>query len=82
MAKKEYGRMESTPQRPNVKAAEAKNAFVKRQEDGMLTMMGVRPTVPAKMERFDAYMSNNGDSAQSFCDKLTAGIDKKAFPVC
>ena len=58
-----------------------KNAFVKKEQDVLKTMMGDRPTVPAEMKRFDAFMSNNGDTAQAMCDKLTSGIDKKAFPV-
>jgi hypothetical protein len=61
---------------------EAKNAYVRREQEVMKSMMGERPRVPAEMERFDAYMSNNGEHAQDFCEKLTAGIDKKAFPVC
>ncbi len=60
---------------------ESKNAFVKREQDIMKSMMGGKPTVPAEMERFNAYMSNNGDVAERLCDKLTVGIDKKAFPV-
>ncbi len=58
-----------------------KNAFVKKEQAVLKTMMGDRPTVPAEMKRFDAYMSNNGDTAQSMCDKLTSDIDHKAFPV-
>lgn len=61
---------------------ESKNAFVKREQEVMKTMMGDRPKVPAEMKRFNAFMSNNEETSESFCEKLTAGIDKKAFPVC
>ncbi len=58
-----------------------KNAFVKKEQDVLKTMMGERPTVPAEMKRFDAFMSNNAETAQAMCTKLTSGLDKKAFPV-
>lgn len=58
-----------------------KNAFVKREQEGMLKMMGDRPGAPAEMKRFNAFMSNNGEVAQKFARELTAGIDHKAFPV-
>ena len=61
---------------------DSKNAFVRREQDTMKTMMGKRPTVPAEMKRFDAFMSNNEQTSENFCEKLTAGLDKKAFPVC
>ncbi len=60
---------------------ESKNAFVKREQDVMKSMMGGKPAVPAEMERFNAYMSNSGEKAESFGSKLTEGLDKKAYPV-
>ena len=68
--------------RNKANAVESKNAFVRREQDVMKSMMGDRPTVPAEMKRFNAFMSNNGDTAEAMCEKLTSGIDKKAFPVC
>ena len=61
---------------------ESKNAFVRKEQDVLKTMMGDRPKVPAEMKQFNAFMSNNVDTAESMCNKLTSGIDKKAFPVC
>ena len=58
-----------------------KNGFVKKEQAVLKTMMGDRPTVPAEMKRFDAFMSNNAETSQAMCSKLTAGLDKKAFPV-
>jgi hypothetical protein len=62
------------------KMVESNNAFVKREQMRMRTMMGGRPTVPAEMKDFCAYMSNDGANAQEFARDLTRGIDD-AFPV-
>ncbi len=60
---------------------EKKNAFVRREQDSMKSMMGGKPAIPKEMERFNAFMSNNGEEAQKFARELTGGLDKKAFPV-
>lgn len=57
------------------------NAFVKREQEVMKSMMGDRPGAPAEMKKFNAYMSNSGEKAQESCRSLTQGLDKKAFPV-
>lgn len=62
-------------------SVEKKNAFVKREQATLKTMMGDRPGAPAEMKRFNAFMSNNGATAQASARKLTEGLDKKAFPV-
>lgn len=62
------------------KMVESNNAFVKREQMRMRTMMGGRPAVPREMKEFDAYMSNDGEAAQKFTRDLTRGIDD-CFPV-
>lgn len=57
------------------------NSFVKAQQARMAGMMGDRPGVPKEGKKFDAYMCNDGDAAESMARKLTSGLDKKAFPV-
>ncbi len=59
----------------------SKNAFVKKEQQNMKSMMGDRPGAPAEMKRFDAYMSNNEKTVDAAVQKATAGLDKKAFPV-
>jgi len=58
-----------------------KNAFVKKEQATMKSMMGDRPGAPAPMKKFNAYMSNDGDAAESLARSATEGLDKKAFPV-
>lgn len=57
------------------------NEFVKNEQANLKSMMGDRPGAPAEMKKFNAFMSNNGEVAQESARKLTAGLDKKAFPV-
>lgn len=59
----------------------ANNAFVKREQDVIKSMMGDRPVLKAEAKKFNAYMCNNGESAEQFGRELTKDIDKKAFPV-
>lgn len=57
------------------------NAFVKKQE-AVLASMGMKPAnLQEKYMHFDACMINDGEHAQSFARDLTAGLDKKAYPV-
>lgn len=56
------------------------NAFVKAEQARMKSMMGGRPGAPREMEEFNAYMSNDGEKAQSFTRKLCKSMDD-AFPV-
>lgn len=56
-------------------------AFVKSQQAKVEPMAGKNPRVSPEMFRYDAYMTNTGGRAQEFARKLTAGLDKKAFPV-
>lgn len=57
------------------------NSFVKQGQNNIKSMMGDRPGAPAEMKKFNAYMSNNENTVNATVSKLTAGLDKKAFPV-
>lgn len=65
----------------NDNSVKSKNAFVKAGEQNLKSMMGDRPKQNPKSYKFNAFMSNNGEGAMSFGEKLTKGLDKKAFPV-
>jgi len=58
-----------------------KNEFVKRQQAEVAGMAGRAPNLKAESMEFNAYMCNNGENAQRFAREVTAGLDKKAFPV-
>ncbi len=62
------------------KMVQSNNAFVKAEQQKLKAKMGNRPSMPPAMEEFDAYMSNDGEKAQSFGRKLCAGLDD-AFPL-
>lgn len=55
--------------------------FVKKQQAELSRHAGKAPKMNAEMNDFCAYMSNNGMHAQELAVKLTAGLDKVAFPV-
>lgn len=57
------------------------NAFVKKGQAQMKSMMGDRPGMPSEGKKFDAYMCNDGKAAEAAARRLTEGLDKKAFPV-
>ena len=59
----------------------ATNAFVKKQQAELSKYAGEAPKMDAMMMEFNAYMPNNGMHAQDMAVKLTAGLDKVAFPV-
>lgn len=44
-------------------------------------MAGKAPNLEGKYMNLDSCMMNNGDHAQKFGRELTAGLDKKAYPV-
>lgn len=60
----------------------ANNAFVKKNEAAMQSL-GMKKAVnlEGKYMMMDACMVSDGEHAQSFARSLTAGLDKKAFPV-
>lgn len=59
---------------------QSNNAFVKAEQAKMKSMMGDKPSIPKAMEKFDAFMSNNGEKAQESARKLCKGLDS-AFPL-
>jgi hypothetical protein len=59
----------------------AKDSFVKREQAATDKYAGKKPVMKADMFEFNANMQNNGAWAQEFGRKLTAGLDKVAFPV-
>ncbi len=56
------------------------NAFVKGEQNAMKSKMGDRPKLPAEMKKFNAYMSNDEDSAKDAQNKLCKGLED-AFPL-
>jgi hypothetical protein len=58
-----------------------KDAFVKREQRNKDKYAGRKPEMKADLMMFNAEMSNTGEHAQRLCKKLTAGLDKVAFPV-
>lgn len=71
----------NTRQRRYESEHSAKNAFVKREQMNKDKYAGRKPEMKADMFEFNANMQNNGAWAQEFGRKLTAGLDKVAFPV-
>jgi len=59
----------------------AKDAFVKREQAAKDKYAGRKPVMKADLMEFNAEMQNTGAWAQDFGRKLTAGLDKVAFPV-
>lgn len=59
----------------------AKDAFVKREQANKDKYAGRKPEMKADMFEFNANMQNTGEWAQGFGRRLTAGLDKVAFPV-
>lgn len=58
-----------------------RNEFVKREQAMQDKYAGRKPTMKSDMFEFNANMQNTGEWAQGFGKKLTAGLDKVAFPV-
>lgn len=59
----------------------AKNAFVKREQMQKDKYAGRKPEMKNDLMEFNANMQNNGEWAQGFGKRLTAGLDPIAFPV-
>lgn len=58
-----------------------RNSFVKSQQAKYSKMAGKAPEMSEKSMEFNAYMCNNGEHAQMLAQKITAGLDKLAYPV-
>lgn len=59
----------------------AKDAFVKKEQAAVRQYAGRKPIMKEDLMQFNAEMQNTGEWAQNFGKKLTAGLDKVAFPV-
>ncbi len=59
----------------------AADSFVKREQNAVKPFAGKDPKLAPKYENFNAEMVSTGEHAQDFARSLTAGLDKKAFPV-
>ena len=59
----------------------SKQAFVKKQQAEVKSMQGRPPKLEERDMHFDACMMNEGEHAQEYGRSLTAGLDKKAYPV-
>jgi len=59
----------------------ATNAHVKKVQAEQAKHAGRPPNLKGEAMEFNAYMCNNGEHAQEFGKKLTAGMDKVAFPL-
>jgi hypothetical protein len=59
----------------------AKNAFVNKVQAAQDKYAGRSPMLKGESMEFNAYMCNDGAHAQEFGKKLTAGMDKVAFPL-
>ena len=59
---------------------QSNNAFVKSEQNKMKAKMGDKPSVPAEMQKFNAFMSNDGEKAKASARKLCKGLDD-AFPL-
>lgn len=58
-----------------------RNSFVKKEQASLDKYAGKRPVLKPDMFEFNANMQNTGEWAQGLGKKLTAGLDKVAFPV-
>lgn len=54
------------------------NAFVKKEQNKMKSMMGDRPSLPSEAKKFNAYMCNDGEDAQRYASNLKMD---DAFPI-
>ena len=58
-----------------------KNSFVKKEQAAVRQYAGRKPMMKNELMEFNANMQNTGSWAQGFGKKVTAGLDKVAFPV-
>jgi hypothetical protein len=73
--------MQNTRQKRFESEHSANNAFVKKVQAEQSRHGGKPPKMKAESMEFNAYMCNDGMHAQEMAVKLTAGLDKVAFPV-
>lgn len=58
-----------------------RNSFVKKEQASLDKYAGKRPNMKAELMEFNANQQNTGEWAQGMGKRLTAGLDKVAFPV-
>ena len=58
-----------------------KNNFVKKEQSATEKYAGKKPIMKNDLMEFNANMQNTGEWAQGLGRRLTAGLDKVAFPV-
>ena len=58
-----------------------KDSFVKAEQGKVKQYDGRAPVMEDRYMKFDATMMNNGYHAQELAERITAGLDKVAFPV-
>jgi hypothetical protein len=73
--------MANTRQRRHESEHAAKNQFVKKVMAEQARHAGRNPDLKGEAMEFNAYMCNNGEHAEKLAEKITAGLDKVAFPV-
>jgi hypothetical protein len=59
----------------------SKNEFVKKVQAAQDKYAARPPVLKEEAMYFNAYQCNNGMHAQELASKITAGLDKVAFPV-
>lgn len=73
--------MANTRQNRHEAVHTANDAFVKKVQAEQARYAGKNPDLKPESMEFNAYMCNNGNHAQELAQKMTAGMDKVAFPV-
>lgn len=58
-----------------------KDAFVQREQNARKSLEGRAPMMEDRFMKMDASMMNNGAHAQKLARSITAGLDKRAYPV-
>ncbi len=73
--------MQNTRQKRLESVHSTNDNFVKSQQAKLSMHAGRAPKLEGKSMEFNSYMCNDGMHAQELAVKLTAGLDKVAFPV-
>jgi len=60
---------------------DAANAHVRKSQAQVKSMYGGHAKISQEAMNTDSYMCNDGMHAQKFADKLTKGLDEKAYPL-
>jgi len=68
-------------QKMNESHHESNNEFIKRTQNMQEKFAGKNPELKQESLMMSSYMCNNGEHASELGRKVTAGLDKTAFPV-